>query len=102
MGTVTLDLKNHKLIGTGSKQGTALSVQSGSTPLIKSGAIQGWGAGITFIVPDDAGSASGKATITGVTFTGNDVGVAAGGGGLAQRSSLVVPPQMPSGRVIRA
>ena len=81
VGTVTLDLKNHKLIGTGSKQGTALSVQSGSTPLIKSGAIQGWGAGITFIVPEDAGSASGKATITGVTFAGNDVGVAAGGGG---------------------
>ena len=80
-GNVTLDLKNHKLIGAGSKQGTALSVQSGATPAIKNGALQGWSAGISFIVPDDAGSASGKATITGVTFTGDDVGVAASGGG---------------------
>ncbi|HYN73889.1 MAG TPA: hypothetical protein VES60_15420 [Nakamurella sp.] len=90
-GNIALDLKNHKLIGTGSKQGTALSVQSGSTPQIKNGTIQGWGAGITFIVPDDALSASGKATITGVTVTGNDVGVAGGGRrGLRHQASRFV------------
>jgi len=79
-GNVTLDLKNHKLIG-GSKQGTALSVQSGSSPVIKNGALQGWATGISFIIPDDLGRSSGKATITGVTFTGNDQGVDASGGG---------------------
>ena len=81
VGAITLDLKNHKLSGAGSKQGTALSVRSESTPLIKNGAIQGWGTGISFIIPEDTGRSFGKATITGVTFTGNDVGVDASGGG---------------------
>ena len=46
-GNITLDLKNHKLIGTGNKQGIALSVQTPSTPQIKNGAIQEWNSGIT-------------------------------------------------------
>lgn len=80
-GDITLDLRSHQLIGTGTEEGTAISVQSASTPQVKNGRIQGWGAGITFSIPDDAGNASGTATLTNVTFVKNDAGVAAGGGG---------------------
>ena len=40
-GDITLDLRSHQLIGTGTEEGTAISVQSASTPQVKNGRIQG-------------------------------------------------------------
>lgn len=77
-GSVTLDLRSHRLIGPGSS-GTGITVQSESSPRIQNGSINGWAAGVTNTPIELEQRAFGTATLNAVTFTGNTAGISAYG-----------------------